>query len=235
MDFKYRLENSEVRKSLIQHKFFKYVRNHEISIAQCALMLGQWYYPLHNFTNYLSRLVAVSNLTEVKTYISKILWQELGEGEPNRAHLTIYIQTMKRAGFKEETFIDVRANVSTIELIKQYNESTENILSGLGFLYGTEVADLAMVAGIGVAVRKSSGINNVPWVDIHVQQETQHVDSAEKSILGKFNTDEQDVIYENAKKIWYLWILFFDSLYQQISSDSSPKAINTKQRVNIPS
>jgi hypothetical protein len=57
-------------------------------------------------------------------------------------------------------------------------------------MYGTEVADLAMVSGIGAAVRRVSGMKNLPCVDIHVLQEPHHVDEASNALEPELS-DEQ--------------------------------------------
>ena len=40
---------------------------------------------------------------------------------------------------------------------------------GIGFIYATEVADLAMVSAIGTAVRSATGATGLSWVELMTQ------------------------------------------------------------------
>src|ERR1044072_5889849 len=57
---------------------------------QAVVIVGQWFHPLHYFPVFLSRLISVTPNVAAQTYISRILWEELGGGDPRRAHERIY-------------------------------------------------------------------------------------------------------------------------------------------------
>ena len=83
------------RAELINHRFFARVKHSpDLDRDQVARFLGQWWHPLHFFPTFLSRLVSNLRDIEMKTAVSKILWEELGEGSPDRAHERVYIDTM---------------------------------------------------------------------------------------------------------------------------------------------
>ena len=73
------------RKSLIQHPFLLDLRNNSFSTEQMAIILGQWFHPLHHFPVFLAEIIAIAPNLSIQTAISKILWQELGEGDPKRS------------------------------------------------------------------------------------------------------------------------------------------------------
>ena len=125
-------------------------------------------------------------MLEMKTAISKILYQELGEGNPERAHERIYVSTMKDVGFDEATVSQAPPFEETRRLVQRYREASGDRLGALGFVYGTEVADLAMVSGIGNAVRRVTGAQDLPWVDIHILQEPDHVEQVNEAIEPDF-------------------------------------------------
>src|SRR5262245_28917191 len=141
-----RLRSHPLRKKLIAHSFFSRVGTAALSHDQVALFLGQWWHPLHYFPDFLSRLISVAPQVAVKTAISKILYQELGEGNPARAHEVCYLETMRPLGFGDEELSGAEPLPSTRDLLALYADSSTNLLAGLGCLYGTEVADLAMVS-----------------------------------------------------------------------------------------
>jgi pyrroloquinoline quinone (PQQ) biosynthesis protein C len=209
-----RLEENPLRKELIHHPFFKEVRTSDLTREQVGVFLGQWWHPLHYFPNFLSRTIDQVPVLEMKTAICKILYQELGEGNPSRAHERMYISTMEDAGFDRATVAEAAPFEETRRLVQRYEEASAQRLSALGFVYGTEVADLAMVAGIGNAVRRVSGMETLPWVDIHILQEPDHVDQANEALEVGFTPDEVETIVASAEEMWSLWIAFFNRLRQ---------------------
>ncbi|HYM00420.1 MAG TPA: iron-containing redox enzyme family protein [Blastocatellia bacterium] len=182
------------------------------TVESVGVILGHWYHPLHYFPAFLSRLVSVAPSIEAQTFISRILWQELGQGDPALAHEKIYIDTMTNAGFPCDQVTGSPAFRATSDLLNGYETASIDYLFGLGFLYGTEVADLAMVSSIGAVVRKCTGKQNLPWVDIHVEQEPDHVATSVKTLMLTFSHDEQGKIVSAAEEMWSLWRAFFAEL-----------------------
>jgi pyrroloquinoline quinone (PQQ) biosynthesis protein C len=210
-----RLEENPLRKELIHHPFFK----------QVGVFLGQWWHPLHYFPNFLSRTIDQVPALEMKTAICKILNEELGEGNPAMAHERVYVTTMEEAGFDRATVAEAAPFEETRKLVQRYQEASAERLSALGFVYGTEVADLAMVAGIGNAVRRVSGLKDLPWVDIHVQQEPGHVEQANEALEVGFSAADFDCIVASAEEMWRLWIAFFDRLRQEVFKEAPAGAV----------
>jgi hypothetical protein len=187
-----------------------------LSPEQVVIILGQWFHPLHYFPTFLSRLISVSPKLETQTYVSRILWEELGEGDPRRAHERVYIETISDGGFAKEQVAGSPPLNATRKLVEGYEQASVNWLPGLGFLYGTEVVDLPMVATIGELMRRCTGKRNLPWVNIHVSQEPGHVDSANATLQPAFTSEEQRDIVGNAEQMWTLWIDFFKDIRQEI-------------------
>ncbi len=181
-----------------------------------VVILGQWFHPLHYFPVFLSRLISVTPNVEAQTYISRILWEELGEGDPRRAHERIYVETMVEGGFVKEQFTEAPPLDATRKLIAGYEKASSEYLSGLGFLYGTEVVDLPMVATIGALMKRSTGLRTLPWVDIHVAQEPGHVASSSQTLDQSLDEDEQHLVVTSAEEMWTLWINFFKSIREEI-------------------
>ena len=189
-----------------------------LSPEQVVVILGQWFHPLHYFPTFLSRLISVSPDIETQTYVSRILWEELGEGDPRRAHERVYIETISDGGFAKEQVAGASPLNATRKLVEGYEQASTNWLSGLGFLYGTEVVDLPMVATIGELMRRCTGKKDLPWVNIHVSQEPGHVDSANETLKPAFTQEEQREIVKQAEQMWMLWIDFFKDIRDEILS-----------------
>ena len=187
------------------------------STDRVAIILGQWFHPLHYFPVFLSRLVSVAPNVETQAEIARILWQELGEGDYRRAHEEIYIDTMVNVGFAAEQVAEAPPLEHTEKLVAGYRQASAGFLTGLGFMYATEVADLAMVSTIGRLVRECTGQHDLPWIDIHVNQEPDHVKSSTKTLLPPFTAEEHRQIVASAEQMWMLWVHFFRGIRQAIS------------------
>ena len=187
-----------------------------LSPEQIVIILGQWFHPLHYFPTFLSRLISVSPEIETQTFISRILWEELGEGDPRRAHEKVYIDTISDGGFAKEQVAGAPPLNATRRLVEGYEQASMNYLSGLGFLYGTEVVDLPMVATIGELMRRCTAKENLPWVNVHVSQEPGHVDSANETLKAALTEEERREIVKYAEQMWTLWIDFFRNIRSEI-------------------
>ena len=181
-----------------------------------VVILGQWFHPLHYFPVFLSRLISVTPNVESQTYISRILWEELGEGDPVRAHEKIYVETMTGGGFEKTDFTEAPPLAATRRLVDGYEKASSQFLSGLGFLYGTEVVDLQMVATIGALMKRCTGLRTLPWVDIHVSQEPGHVESSSSTLDQSLDHDAQHRVVMSAEEMWTLWTDFFRSIREEI-------------------
>ncbi|WP_223633327.1 TenA family transcriptional regulator [Corallococcus sp. EGB] len=204
------------REQLIKHRFFEVVDEKAFSREQAEMVLGQWWHPLHYFPNFLSKLIAVCPQMEMKTAVTHILNQEVGEGDPARAHERFFIQTMTDAGFTKAGVSEADMTPATRRLIDGYQRATDNHLTGLGFLYGTEVADLTMVAKLGKLVRRTTGLKALPWVDIHVKQEPDHVETAGHTVGLRYSDEELATITRGAEEMWQLWVGFFEELRNRV-------------------
>jgi pyrroloquinoline quinone (PQQ) biosynthesis protein C len=218
------LTKNEARLAVTQHPFFAWVSESRIERPQVAKFLGQYWYPMHYFPTFLGQLVAEAPKLEVKTAVSRILWQELGEGDPARSHEQLYIETMVAAEFEPGQFVDVPPLESTRALVDGYARAAGQYLTALGWLYGTEVNDLTIVVGLGKAVRQVSARRELPWVTIHAQQEPSHVADATSAVGQDFSAQEFDVITRAAEESWSLWAAFFGELHRAVTSSQADQA-----------
>lgn len=212
------LSRSPARQAVTEHEFFSMIATGKLDKAQVATFLGQYWYPLHYFPTFLARMVAEAPATEVKTVVSRILWQELGQGEAARSHEALYIDTMTSAGLERSAFVDVPAFASTKALVEGYASASQNYLTAVGWLYGTEVNDLTIVVGLGKAVRSVTQQKDLPWVVVHAHEEPSHVNDASEAVGQEFTDEERQVIFRAAEDSWQRWAAFFTELGQAISA-----------------
>jgi pyrroloquinoline quinone (PQQ) biosynthesis protein C len=210
-----RLNENAWRNRLANHEFFERVKSRPVERGQVALFVGQWWHPLHYFPTFLSRCISVLPDIESKAAVTKILYQETGEGDPRRAHEVIYADTMVGAGFTRAEATMAPAYPETRSLVAGYERASADRFAALGFIFATEVTDLAMVSGIGTAVERATGKKDLEWVNIHVRQEPDHVEEADHTILRAFGADEEALVMDGAAEMWRLWVAFFDRLLDE--------------------
>lgn len=183
---------------------------------QVLTILGQWYHPLHYFPTFLARLISVTPSLSSQTFISRILWQELGEGNPRCAHENVYLETIADGDLAPNAAAGAPPLEATKRLVQGYEEASQRYLSGVGFLYGTEVVDLPMVSTVGELMGRCTGRHDLAWVNIHMKQEPDHVESSNEVLQPSFTMSEQREIIGKAEHVWTLWIDFFRSIQKKI-------------------
>lgn len=233
-----RLESNSLRSRLVRHPYFNYLENANVTRDLAARFVGQWWHPMHYLPTFLSRTIASTDSLRVRTAASRILFQELGEGEVARAHENLYISTMQAAGFSLEQITGAAPLAPTAILVNGYRDASNQELTGIGFMYATEVSDLAMIRALGTAVRRAAGPMKLEWVDIHVQQEPDHVHEADCAISSDFSEAETAEIVVTAETAWKQWIDLYDFLHaftnqsQEAGSDLIGAAAFAEHPVN---
>ncbi|MFD7971071.1 TenA family transcriptional regulator [Streptomyces clavifer] len=207
-----RLAGNEVHARFADHDFFKQVHSTTLAHEQVETYLGQWWYPLHYFTTFLARCIAVLPDIESKSAITRILSQEAGAGSAHGAHEVIYARSMEKAGYDREKVTGSAPFPETADLVACYERLSGERFSALGGIYATEVTDLLMVSSIGDAVTRESGTTRNAWVDIHVAQEPDHVEEANHALLDGFSPEDEQTVLKAAEEMWDCWTAFFDRL-----------------------
>lgn len=211
-DLEARLAENSLRNQFVHHEFFRYVEHGPLTMDQVAIIIGQWWHPLHYFSTFLARCVATLPDIESKSAIARILAQESGEGSVGQAHEVIFIRTMERAGFTRDQITEQSPFPQTAALVAGYEHASLRRLSAIGSIFATEVTDLLMVSAVGKAVSGATGVTDLEWVDIHLKQEPDHVAEANHTLLDNFGEVEESQLIKNAEQMWHLWIGFFDQL-----------------------
>lgn len=207
-----RLAESPVYLKFRDHPFFAAVDTADLTRDQAAILIEQWWHPLHYFPTFLARCVAVLPDIASKSAITRILNQEAGGGVVSRAHEVIYVDSMEKAGFDRARVTGTVPYPETAALVEGYRRASEARETALGFIFATETTDLLMVSSIGKAIERTTGITDNEWVTIHVEQEPDHVEEANHALLSGFNAAEADAVLRAANEMWQLWTAFFDRL-----------------------
>lgn len=207
---------------LKHHPFFTALDEHPgLTREHVDLLLGQWLRPLHYFPTFLANLITEVPKLAHKTHISQILYQELGEGDPVKAHEELFLVTMEEVGFNRDSLYCAGNLPATHALMKEYKGIGTRLPFGekrlyprLGHLYATEAVDLCMVSAIGRAVTRVTGATALPWVTVHQRQEPDHIKSATSSLPTDFSPDNERLIIMAAEHMWGLWYNFFEDIHR---------------------
>jgi pyrroloquinoline quinone (PQQ) biosynthesis protein C len=207
------LSGHSLNQKLMNHEVLRKFRQEPIKEEEVTFILSQYWYPLNNFPHFLSGLIHCTERLEIQTFVSNILWQELGEGKYQRSHSEIYKTTMSDVGLNLEKICNGYPLKETTSLVEGFNlPLQQNYLKALGCLYSTEVSDLKIVSSIGKAVENYTKIQKLPWVTIHVVQEPDHVENVEQALSCEFDSHEENELMQGAEEMFTLWINFFDAI-----------------------
>lgn len=208
------LSEHELNRNLMNHEVLKKIRRDDLNEEQLTFILSQYWYPIYNFPFFLSGLIHCTQLVEIQTFVAKILYQELGEGNCQNAHPEIYKTTMSDAGLTIDTILNTPPLPETTSLLDMYNSpiKEKNSLKALGGLYSTEVYDLKIVSSIGKGISNYTKAKKLPWVDIHVTQEPDHVANVEYALSCQFNSEQENEIIQGAEEMFSGWINFLNAV-----------------------
>jgi pyrroloquinoline quinone (PQQ) biosynthesis protein C len=206
------LAASPVYQKFRDHAFFAAVDTAQITEEQAAILIEQWWHPLHYFPTFLARCVAVLPDIASKSAITRILNQEAGGGVVSQAHEVIYADSMQKCGFDRARVTGTTPYAETAALVEGYRKASDGHETALGFIFATETTDLLMVSSIGKAIERTTGVTDNEWVDIHVAQEPDHVEEANHALLADFTAEQERAVLAAADEMWRLWTAFFDRL-----------------------
>jgi hypothetical protein len=202
-------------------ELLRWLRTTNLTKDQVTIVLGQWFHPLRFFVQFLATFVATlakSNPQDPAiALIVTILHQEAGEGRPDRSHLELFIISMcGMAGFSNEVITGSAPFPATKALVGAYARFGQHPNSGRAATLGTETKDLEMVVAISAAVRKATEITNLPWENVHRDQEPQRAQNATRTALWVKDPEEQEAILDEAQTMLRYWVAFFKAIKAEV-------------------
>lgn len=209
------------RNALIDHPFFTYVSRSRLTREELQDCISQWWHPLQYFPTFLSRTISNVPWLTARSSLSKILYQELGEGDAGNSHEGLFLKTMLGVGFTEDEVAGAKPSRETQALVDGMGEGAQDGCWGLGYVYGIEVVDLPLVSWVGKAITGSTGETNLPWVEVHLSQEGDHVENVRIATDMIFTDEEAERVRDGARRMWRLWHGFFDGLYSRLDGKAA--------------
>ncbi len=179
---------------------------HSLLVAAAS----QYWYPISWFPSFLGNAVGAAVDLPTQNSIAHILWQEVGQGRAEDSHTQIFVDTFAMAGISPDAIVDQPMTPATERLMELYRTSTATRAGAVGSLLATEAIDLTIVEGLGAGLRQHvAAQQELPWVDIHVEQEPSHTEQSESAATETIDLAESERIEEAAISMWNAWASFF--------------------------
>jgi pyrroloquinoline-quinone synthase len=212
------INNFDVRllERVTNHKLLNYLATDDLTQEQVECALGQYWYPIHYFPDFLALLLSKCNQLEIKTFVSKVLYQELGEGSLHKSHEVLFTKVLP--GFDVSSMKKIG---QTQCLMALFEHSSNNYIDGIGFFYATEAIDLSIVTGLSVAIKTIRKKSKLPWETIHLVQEPDHTDCVDTIFFSHLTDEEQRKVVESTHAAWIAWDQFFDGIYDSMKELTS--------------
>lgn len=209
-------KNSHKLDEVLNHPFLNLISNEGIEKNKFSYFIGQWYHLIEFFCPFLSRTISENKSTDIQTFLSKILYQELGSGKPKNSHLKLFIDTFIDAGLEPSVVNGEDERLEqTIAWVEGHRLAAKNENRGLGFVYGTEMLDLGMVKAVGIGATKATGISKLNWVAVHLKEEPDHTSCVNLSV-DKLDRESQLEVISGVLDVWALWRDFFTGVSKYI-------------------
>jgi pyrroloquinoline-quinone synthase len=87
--------------ALWSHPFVKRCRAGRLTVAQVRVLGSQMYQFSREFTRFLAKALAACPHETARMVIAENLWEELGEGDPERAHAALFRRFTRALGISD--------------------------------------------------------------------------------------------------------------------------------------
>jgi len=189
--------------ALWHHPFVERCRAGALTPGQVRVLGGQMYKFCREFTRFLATALAACPSEAARRVIGENLWEELGEGDPDRAHPALFRRFTRALGLCDAQLEAVPAEPETQALIDCYLglASRYGVLGILGALcYASEGIVGALYAQIerGLLGALPFSRDALVFFEVHVQVDDGHADKLESVLLPLLETPEDIHLAEQA-------------------------------------
>ncbi|MFZ6182399.1 TenA family transcriptional regulator [Nannocystis pusilla] len=209
-------DGDAARQTLLKHRMFAVLRGPRLSRDALKFVVGQYWHPIEYFTEFLALSLANVRELALRSRMSSILYQELGQGDPEQAHQSLYLLAAQRAGISADEVCGAEPLPETRRLLDGFRGAARSPARAVGYLYATEIVDLELVRTLGKALAGASGGQESEWLKIHARQEREHVAVARDAVaslaVGPHAVDKCAIA------AWRRWHGFYDGIERVIGS-----------------
>jgi pyrroloquinoline-quinone synthase len=188
---------------LWRHPFVERCRSGRLTLAQVRVLGAQMYQFCHQFPSFLALALAACPQEEARVVIGENLWEELGEGDPQRAHASLFRRFTRALGLTDAQLYAQPALPETAALIDTYRALSERygVLGILGALcYASEGIVAALYTQIQGGLQHSLALDRdaLLFFELHIHVDDGHADKLESVLLPMLRTTKDVLLVELA-------------------------------------
>jgi pyrroloquinoline-quinone synthase len=221
---------------LWRHPFVERCRAGQLTVAQVRVLGAQMYKFCREFPRFLAAALVACQDADAHRVIAENLWEELGEGDPQRVHAALFRRFTRALGLDDAQLSAVPAEPETTGLIDTY--------LGLGKRYGAPgilgalcYASEGIVAALYTHIQRGL-LQAVPFdkealmfFEVHVHVDDGHADKLESILLPMLRTQQDLKLAEQAiQTALDARCRFFDGVLRvAVRGGSRPSSRNTRR------
>jgi len=174
--------------ALWHHPFVQRCRAGQLTVQHVRVLGGQMYQFSREFTRFLAKALAVCADEQARMVIAENLWEELGEGDPQRAHAALFRRFTRALGISDEQLAAIPAEPETQALIDTYLGLSERhgamgILGALCYASEGIVGALYSQIEAGLVGAIVFDRHDLVFFDEHISVDDGHADKLESVLL----------------------------------------------------
>jgi len=203
---------------LWRHPFVERCRAGQLTLAQVRVLGAQMYKFCREFPRFLATALAACQHEEEYMVLGENLWEELGEGDPQRVHAALFRRFTKALGLDDAQLSSIPAEPETTALVDTYLDLSRRygVVGILGALcYASEGIVAALYSQIQRGLLQALPFNKEALVffEVHVHVDDGHADQLESILLPMLRTQHDMQIVELAiNDALYARCRFFDGV-----------------------
>jgi pyrroloquinoline-quinone synthase len=179
--------------ALWRHPFVERCRAGRLTLAQVRVLGAQMYKFCHQFPNFLALALAACPQEDARIVIGENLWEELGEGDPQRAHARLFRRFTRGLGLTDAQLFAQPERPETAALIATYLNLSERygVRGILGALcYASEGIVAALYTQIQGGLRQTVQLDDdaLLFFELHIHVDDGHADKLESVLLPMLHT-----------------------------------------------
>lgn len=212
---------------LWRHPFVERCRVGQLTLPQVRVLGAQMYKFCHQFPSFLAMALAACPQDDALIVIGENLWEELGEGDPQRAHAALFRRFTRALGIDDAQLLATPAQPETAALIHTYRTLSERfgVLGILGALcYASEGIVGVLYSHIQAGLLQAASFDReaLMFFEVHIHVDDGHADKLESVLLPMLRTPQDEKLVEEAIGVALdARCRFFDGVLREAERDAA--------------